>query len=365
MNYLEEFRNSATATGLVERIRRQAAGLGGIVLMEVCGTHTMAISRFGIRQVLPGNLRLLSGPGCPVCVTGNDFIDKAVALARLPDVIVTTFGDMLRVPTGGTSLEKERAAGARVRVVMSPLDSVALAERNPDYRVVFLAIGFETTAPAVAVAVKEARRRRLRNHFLLCGHKLMPPALRALVEGGTAVDGFICPGHVSAIIGSQAYEFLAQEYRVGCVVAGFEPLDIMLAVSMLLEQIAAGAPAVENEYSRLVRPGGNPAGQALICEVFEPTDAAWRGIGTIPGSGLRLRDDLADCDAERAIEFTPEHAPQTPGCICGKILTGHKTPADCPLFATACTPQSPVGACMVSGEGSCAAAYRYAEYVND
>ena len=361
MDYQDDFRNKDLAGGLIERIHSLAGDLGTVKLMEVCGSHTMAICRYGIRQLLPENLMLLSGPGCPVCVTPGNYIDKAVALARLPDVIVTTFGDMFRVPGSTSSLENEKANGAAVEVVFSPMDSVEMARDNPDKRVVFLGIGFETTIPAVAVAIKEAHSQGLRNHFVLCGHKTMPNALRALVEGGTQVNGFICPGHVSAIIGTRPYEFLPQQHGIGCVITGFEPLDIVQGIHMLLAQIADGIPAAENQYTRLVRPEGNKVGQAMIAEVFDPADVEWRGLGVIPESGLRIKEEFAASDAERNIEFTPEPTVEKKGCKCGDILQGIKTPGDCPLFGIHCTPTAPVGPCMVSNEGCCGAAYKYTE----
>jgi len=361
MDYQEEFRNRELIRGLVERIKKLDDDVGPVKLMEVCGTHTMAICRYCIGQLLPENIELLSGPGCPVCVTPGNYIDKAVALARLPDVIVTTFGDMFKVPGSTSSLEKEKAAGADVHVVFSPIDALTIARDRPGKRVVFLGIGFETTIPAVAVAIKEARSEGAGNYFVLCGHKLMPPALEALAEGGARINGFICPGHVSAIIGTKPYEFLPRDYGIACVITGFEPLDIVQGIYMLLEQIAGGWPSVENQYTRLVKPEGNRVGQAAIADVFEPADVAWRGLGIIPRSGLRIREDFAAHDAERNIEFAAEPTVEKEGCICGEILQGIKTPHDCPLFGVHCTPVAPVGPCMVSSEGCCAAAYKYME----
>ncbi|HUW31393.1 MAG TPA: hydrogenase formation protein HypD [Planctomycetota bacterium] len=365
MNFQEEFRNKDVARGLVAGIRNAIQSIPPVVLpvrlMEVCGSHTMAICRYGIRQLLPEPLRLLSGPGCPVCVTTGDYIDKAVALARIPGVVVTSFGDLFKVPGSTSSLEKERAGGAAVEVMFSPIEAVRIARDNPAKKVVFLGIGFETTIPAVAIAIKEAAGQGVENFSVLSGHKLMPPALRALAEGGTRVNGFICPGHVSTIIGMHPYEFIARDYRIGCVIAGFEPLDILQSIHMLLRQIKDGEPAVENQYTRLVRPEGNRAGQAMINEVFEPVDVAWRGLGVIPGSGLRIREQFAAHDTERTIEFAPEPTVEKPGCICGEILQGIKTPYDCPLFGKYCTPAGPVGPCMVSTEGCCAASYKYLE----
>ena len=361
MNYQEEFRSKEVVRVLIASIETAARGMPPVKLMEVCGSHTMAICRYGIRQLLPENILLLSGPGCPVCVTTGDYVDKAVALARVPGVIVASFGDLFRVPGSTSSLEKERAGGAAVEVVFAPVEAVDMARANPGSKVVFLGIGFETTIPAVAIAIKDAHERGVMNFSVLSGHKLMPPALKALVEGGTKVNGFICPGHVSAIIGTRPYDFIARDYGIGCVIAGFEPVDVLQAILMLVNQSTLRKPAVENQYTRLVKRDGNKAGQALIGEVFEPADVPWRGLGVIPGSGLRIREQYAAHDAERVIQFTAEPTVEKPGCICGEILQGIKTPYDCPLFGQHCTPVEPVGPCMVSSEGCCAASYKYLE----
>jgi hydrogenase expression/formation protein HypD len=294
-----------------------------------------------------------------VCVTTGEYIDKAIALARRPNTIISTFGDMIKVPGSTSSLDREKADGRQVHVAFSPMESVEMAKRDPDKNVVFLGIGFETTVPAVSVAIQEAKKQQVENHSVLCGHKTMPRALEALAQGGTQIDGFICPGHVSTIIGTQPYEFLARDHGIGCVVTGFEPLDILQGILMLLEQVSENSPRVDNQYKRLVRPEGNKAGQAAIDRVFEVADVAWRGLGVIPGSGLKIRDEFADFDTERTIDFTPEPTVEKKGCICGKILQGIKTPEECPLFGINCTPVGPVGPCMVSSEGCCAAAYKY------
>jgi hydrogenase expression/formation protein HypD len=359
MKYQSEFRDQGLARGLLTAIRAAAARLPPITIMEVCGSHTMAICRYGLRAVLPANVRLLSGPGCPVCVTAGHYIDQAVALARLPDVTLATFGDLLRVPGSSSSLEKERAAGATIDIVFSPLQAVELAQAQPQRRVVLLGIGFETTAPGVALALRDAAGLGLRNFFVLCGHKVMPPPLRALVAGRTHIDGFLLPGNVSAILGLQPYGFLASEFGTACVVAGFEPLDVLEGIHLLLHQAINRKPMVENQYTRLVRTDGNPAARRLVDSVFEPRDAVWRGIGMIPGSGLRLREEYAAHDAERSIACHTEPTVEKKGCVCGEILQGLKQPEDCPLFGRACTPADPVGACMVSSEGCCAAHFRY------
>jgi hydrogenase expression/formation protein HypD len=333
------------------------AGRERVTFMEVCGTHTMAISRFGLRQLLPESVRLVSGPGCPVCVTATGELDVAVALARLPQVTLVTFGDLMRVPASRSTLTDERAAGADVRVVYSPADAVELAARLPEREVVFVGIGFETTAPTVAATVLQARDRGLSNFSLLSLHKTMPAALRALLDGGeVTIDGFLLPGHVSVITGSECYQFVAREYGVGGVIAGFEADDVLEALVMLARQ---REPAIEIGYRRAVHPEGNPVAQKLIAEVFEPCDAAWRGLGVIPGSGLRLASRLRSLAVEERLAIEAGETVEPAGCACGEVLRGVVDPVDCPLFGRRCTPASPVGPCMVSSEGSCAARYRY------
>jgi hydrogenase expression/formation protein HypD len=361
--YLEDFRDGPRARALAGALLSEMEGTSDAYrFMEVCGTHTMAAFRFGIRSLLPPSLKLLSGPGCPVCVTPTSYIDTALECARGDKVIVATFGDMLRVPGKDSSLVLERARGADVRVMYSPMDALELAGREPESRVVFLGVGFETTAPAVAAAVVEARRRGLRNFFVHCAHKLIPPAMRAIVESGeVSLDGFLCPAHVSAIIGADAYRFLAREHELACVVAGFETLDMLAGILMLARQRKRRKASVENAYRRVVRAEGNQAALSLLEEVFEPGDAEWRGLGKIPGSGLHLSEKYRAFDAaeEFGLEAAPSQEPQ--GCLCGEILRGVAEPPDCPLFEKTCTPENPVGACMVSSEGTCAAFYKYAE----
>ena len=367
MRYVHEFRDPAVAAALAKSIARRAAeaadarpGALPLTIMEVCGTHTVAIFRHGVRQLLPPGVRLLSGPGCPVCVTPNGEIDQAIALVGAPGVTLTTFGDMLRVPGSRSSLQQARAGGADVRIVYSPLDAVRLAQSAPDRQVVFFAVGFETTSPAVAGALVEARRLGLRNFSAFSAHKLIPPAMRLLLESGeTRIDGFLCPGHVSAIIGARPYEFIARDYGVPCVVAGFEPLDVLQAIDMLVAQVAAREARVEIQYRRTVRWEGNPAALRCLDEVFEPHDVAWRGLGVIPRSGLRLRPSYQELDA--ALRFPVETPParEHPGCLCGAVLRGAKEPPECKLFGRTCTPEHPIGPCMVSTEGTCAAWYQY------
>ena len=340
---------------------RQRLGDREVTFMEVCGTHTAAVFRAGLRDVLPENLSLLSGPGCPVCVTPNSYLDRALALARLPGVIIATFGDMVRVPGSSSTLEKERAAGADVRVTYSPMEAVALAQENPDRRIVFLAVGFETTAPTIAAAVVEAQQQSLDNFLILPGNKTMPQPMAALVaDGDVSLDGFLCPGHVSVITGAQIYEFLARDHGLPCVVAGFEPLDLVQGLSMLVEQVTAGKAEVGIQYTRVVTWEGNAAAQALLARVFVPCDAEWRGLGVIPDSGLALAPKYWRFDAAAQIPVEVEPTREHAGCLCGQVLKGTHRPTDCSLFRTTCTPETPVGPCMVSNEGTCATYYRYA-----
>jgi len=327
--------------------------------MEVCGTHTHAIADAGLRGLLPSNVRLISGPGCPVCVTPIDYMDRAVALARRPDVVLCTFGDMLRVPSSHSNLERESARGADVRVVYSPRDALAVARANPERTVVFLGIGFETTMPTVAATLDEAEREGVENLRFLAGAKLIEPPLRALAsDPDVQVDGFILPGHVSVILGSRAYAFLERELGVPGVIAGFTPVDVLQAVIELVRQCASGRAEVVNLYPRVVRPEGNPHARALVDRFFQPADVGWRGLGPIPLSGLALREEYAHRDAER-IEVELEAPVEPRGCRCGEVLKGMIEPPECPLFDRSCTPGTPVGACMVSSEGTCAAWYRH------
>ena len=340
--------------------RLAATGRANVQLMEICGTHTVAISRGGLRSLLPQGLRLVSGPGCPVCVTDQSYMDQAVHLAReAPGVIIATYGDMLRVPGRTGSLEQARSAGANVRIVCAAHEAVHLARRSPDGQVVFLAVGFETTAPATALAIRQARRENLKNFFVLAAHKLVVPAMRALLGGADVrIDGFLCPGHVSVVIGWKAYEPIAAEFKRPCVVAGFEDAQILTGLAEILRQLADAAPAAANVYPA-VRPDGNPKARETIHEVFEVADTRWRALGVIPQSGLALRDEYADLDAARRFELPEVESYEPPGCRCGDVICGRCLPTDCPLFARRCTPRSPVGPCMVSSEGSCAAYFKY------
>ena len=361
MKHASEYRDPELARGLLAAITAAVRDWPGtMTLMEVCGTHTMAIYQHGIRALLPAKIRLISGPGCPVCVTPVDYVDHAIALARRPNTLIATFGDMVRVPGSSSSLLREQATGATVRVVYSPLDAVALAERNPGQDVVFLGVGFETTTPTVAGAILEAARRGLDNFFVLGSHKTIPVPMAVLAsDPELQVDGYLCPAHVSAIIGANAYQPLVAEQRVPCVVTGFEPLDMLQGILMLARQVVAGEARVENEYSRIVRPEGNVKARELLYRVFEPCAARWRGIGEIPGSGLQIRGEFAAFDAGVQLPVTVETPQEHAGCLCGDILKGKVRPGDCRLFRTVCTPEDPVGACMVSSEGTCAAEYKY------
>jgi len=360
MKYIHEYRDAEIGRKLLARIRQRSTRPAR--LMEFCGGHTVGIAKHGIRQLLPETIEMLSGPGCPVCVTANADLDKAIALARLPDVIVTTFGDMVKVPASRSSLQQVRAEGGDVRIVYSTQDALDIARDNPSKSTVFIAVGFETTAPTVAASVLQAGQQGIDNYFVLSQHKLCPPVMKALLDSGEVkLDGIICPGHVSAVIGSRPYEFIPRDYGVACVVSGFEPLDILHCVDMLVAQIENGEPRVEIAYRRGVKPEGNQVALELLYRVFEVCDGNWRGIGAVPDSGLRLRSEYQQYDAERVFEIEPGEPVETRGCICGDILRGVKTPLDCSLFRVVCNPENPVGPCMVSSEGSCSACYQYGD----
>ncbi len=361
MKYQDEYRKRELVQGLAGELRELTKECSRTLsFMEVCGTHTMAIYQYGLRGLLPPRIRLISGPGCPVCVTPNTYLDMAIACCRLPGVIVATFGDMLRVPGSSTSLMEERARGAEIRIVYSPLDAVKIAAENPHQQVVFLGVGFETTAPTIAASILSAESQGVHNFLVLAAHKTMPVPMAALAsDPELAIDGFICPAHVSTIIGADAYEPLANLHRRPCVITGFEPADVLQGVSMLTRQLLAGESRVEIQYSRAVKPEGNPKAREIMNRVLAPCDAEWRGLGMIPGSGLRIRDEYASYNAEKVLPIEPEPSMEPAGCRCGDVLKGKLAPFDCPLFATTCTPEEPVGACMVSTEGTCAAAYKY------
>ena len=332
-------------------------------LMEVCGTHTMAIAEAGIKSMLPAQIHLLSGPGCPVCVTPPQVIDAVLELSMEKDVLLTSYGDMLRVPgsRAGDSLLRRRALGARVETVYSPVDAVELALQNPDKQVVFLGVGFETTAPGTAAAVLTAKEKGAKNFSLWSMLKLVEPALRALIRmDGFRVDGFLCPGHVATVIGARGFAFLPEEFGLPAVVAGFEPEDILRAVYRLVKQLHDREPKLENEYTRAVSMAGNRLAKQIMADCFAPRFDVWRGLGGIENSGLGLRDSLREWDAERRFGIHYAAAEPPTACRCGEVITGRLPPERCPLFGTRCTPEDPVGPCMVSSEGACAAAWKYA-----
>lgn len=360
LRYVDEYRDAELGKQLIERIHHRSTQR--VRLMEFCGGHTITIFRYGIRQLLPPTIEMLSGPGCPVCVTATADLDKAIALARLPEVIVTTFGDMVRVPGSYSSLQQARAEDGDVRIVYSTQDALNIARDNPSKSVVFIGVGFETTAPTVAASILEAAHEGISNYYVLSLHKLCPPVIKTILDSGEIkLDGIILPGHVSAIIGSRPYHFIPLDYGIACVVSGFEPLDVILCVDMLVAQIERGEPKVEIAYRRGVRGEGNQRALEVLNQVFEPCDANWRGIGIIPESGLALRKEYQRFDAENAfrLDLKPPREPR--GCICGDILRGVKTPFDCRLFRQPCNPEQPVGPCMVSSEGSCSVYYQYGE----
>lgn len=358
MKFIDEFRRSDLAQALISRIQQRSRT--SVRLMEFCGGHTVTIFRYGIRQLLPPTIEMVSGPGCPVCVTSNADLDKAIALAEVPGMIIATFGDMFKIPGSHSSLQQANANGADVRMVYSALDAIQLARENPDKSVVFLGIGFETTAPTIAASILQAKEQRVENYHVLSMHKLCPPVIQAILDSGEVrLQGLVCPGHVSAVTGSRAWEFVARDYGIPCVVSGFEPLDVLQCIAMLVDQAESGRSEVEIAYSRGVQVEGNAEALKLMDRVFEPAPATWRGAGEIAGSGLKIRDEYGEFDAERAFPVNIGQPTEHAGCICGEILRGVSTPLDCGLFGVTCTPQYPVGPCMVSSEGTCAAYYSY------
>lgn len=360
MKYIDEFRDNKIAKNISRAIFEKARGVEPLNIMEVCGTHTMSICNFGIREMLPENINLISGPGCPVCVTPKSYIDRAVALAGIQDTIVTTFGDMMKVPGSRSSLTQEMAKGASIKVVYSTLDAVYIAEKNPDKKVIFLGIGFETTSPTVAASIVYAKKKRLKNFFVYSGHKVILPAMKVLMEDrGVKIGAFLCPAHVSTIIGMTPYNIIAGKYKTPCVIAGFEPLDILQGILMIIEQITSKRREVENQYKRIATRSGNKKALRLLDDVFEIEDSEWRGIGVIPKSGMKLKGKYSGLDAGKNFNLPKIKTTPDKGCICGNVLKGIKTPFDCALFNKKCAPEHPVGPCMVSSEGTCAAYYRY------
>lgn len=359
MRALEGFRDRSIVKGLARRIAKNALQESRYTFMEVCGTHTQAIGRWGLRDLLPQNIRLVSGPGCPVCVTPGEYIDNACGLAVRHSAIVATFGDLIRVPGVETSLEQARAAGADIRMLYCAFDALALAQSS-DRDVVFLAVGFETTIAGIAATIRAASEQGVRNLFFYLSLKLVPPALAALLgDPEVALDGFLLPGHVSVIIGPEGYRDVLTRYGVPGAIVGFEPVDILRGVETLVNATNDHRPVVENLYPRAVKDGGNPKALAMFAELFNPVEAVWRGIGALPASGYALKEPYAHLDAAQHFGLAPLTDRTDPGCACGDVLRGVILPSDCPLFAGACSPEHPVGPCMVSSEGSCAAFHKY------
>lgn len=371
MKHADEYRDGRLARALAARVAHEANPAASYHFMEFCGGHTHAISRYGIQDLLPDNVRMIHGPGCPVCVLPIGRIDAAIKLAERSEVTLCTYGDLMRVPgSHGTSLLKAKAAGADIRMVYSTTDALRIAEAEPEREVVFFAIGFETTTPPTALAIRIAAAKKLKNFTIFCNHVLTPSAIQNILEspdvrelGRVRIDGFIGPAHVSAVIGSQPYAFFAEEFEKPVVIAGFEPLDVMQAILMLVRQVNEGRCEVENQYARAVKPEGNEKAKAEVAEIFELRKSfEWRGLGLVPYSGLRLKEAYAEFDAERRFAMEDIQAEDNPACECGAILRGVKKPTDCKLFGTVCTPETPMGSCMVSSEGACAAHWTYGRF---
>ena len=368
MKYVEEFRDHGLAKKLAAAIRDEVRPDRNYRLMEFCGGHTHAIFRYGVQQLMPENVQFVHGPGCPVCVLPIGRIDEAIALVREHEVILCTYGDLLRVPASNRqSLMKVKAQGADIRMVYSTQDALQIARDNPERQVVFFAIGFETTTPPTAVAIQQARSEGLKNFSVFCNHVLTPAAMRAILESpDVAIDGFFGPSHVSTVIGSRPYVAFTEEFKKPVVIAGFEPLDVMQSARMLIRQLNEGRHEVENEYTRAVTPEGNRKAQALVAEVLELRESfEWRGMGVVPNSALQIREEFSDIDAEQRFTITPVAGRDVKGCDCPSILRGTKRPSDCKLFGSVCTPETPMGACMVSSEGACAAYWSYGRITNE
>lgn len=359
LNILNKFKDPELVKHLVRSIESFSHDKT-ISLMEVCGTHTVSIARSGIKSLLPKNVKLLSGPGCPVCVTANCDIDKIIAISKLPDVIIATFGDMVRVPGSKSSLDEERGKGADVRVCYSPLDALDLAQSLPTKQIIFVGVGFETTTPIIAATIKRAKDLNIQNFSVLCAHKNMGPALSLIAsDKDLKIDGFILPGHVSTITGEDTFKFLAEKFHIPGVITGFEPVDILQGIAMLLQQIGNCEAKIEIAYERCVKEHGNVVAQNMIDDIFETCDSTWRGLGNIKNSGYRIRDNYSEYDASKKFDLNIESPVENSACKCGEVLKGKIYPNQCPLFRKVCTPENPIGPCMVSSEGSCAAYYRY------
>ncbi len=358
MKFISEFRDTKLTESLIQLLRNE--NYPDSNLMEFCGGHTVAIFRSGIRDVVPKNIKMSSGPGCPVCVTSNPDIDKAGAVAKIQDVILTTFGDMMKVPGSYDNLYELRANGCDVRIVYSTIDALKIAEENPQKKIIFFGIGFETTAPTIAASVLEAKKRNIKNYFVISVLKLTIPAIKKLLSlGEVKVNGIIGPGHVSTIIGSDAWKFLPEEYGIPCTLTGFEPLDILQGIKSLLDMIKNKTPRLTTQYIRTVKPEGNIKAIEIMEKVFEVHDAEWRGFGLIEKSGLKLSKEFEEFDAEKVFNFEVPPPVYHRGCRCGEVLRGVISPVECPLFKTVCNPEQPLGPCMVSSEGTCAAYYNY------
>ncbi|MBN2348759.1 MAG: hydrogenase formation protein HypD [Bacteroidales bacterium] len=360
MKYINEFRNKKIVADLSAQIVKLSKSK--ITLMEVCGGHTMAIQKFGIPSLLPDTINLISGPGCPVCVSSRNYIDNSIQLARFPENIITTYGDLIRVPGSQSSLDIEKASGADVRIVYSTLDALEIARKNPGKNIIFLGIGFETTTPSSAVAIQQAAKEKITNFFVYSTHKIMPPAMEALIDEGIQIDGYIGPGHVSTVAGSQMYRNLVNRFRISVVISGFEPVDILQSIYMLVKQHETRDKKIEIQYTRTVLPEGNLKARKLVDEVFEPRNDWWRGLGIISDSGLKIREKYVLFDAEKKFNLEDKEIKEPGGCICGEVLKGLKKPVECGLFKKVCTPENPVGACMVSNEGACNAYFRFSGY---
>ena len=361
MKFIDEYRDPVLVKSLLDHIGKLAAEIGKqVTIMEVCGSHTAAIGRFGIRNLLPSNIKLISGPGCPVCVTSAEDVDIALFLANQPNVVFATYGDMLRVPgSKGDSLQKLRAVGADIRVIVSAADCMSLADANRDKEVVFMGIGFETTSPTIASMLKESRARSMKNFSVFSVHKVIPPAIKALIDDPALnIDGFLCPGHVSVIIGAHPYQVITDADRAA-VITGFEPVDIFEGIFMILSQIKEKKKMVAIQYKRVVKPEGNPRAMAILHSVFRADAASWRGLGVIPDTGLFFREEYKEFDALKRFDIPPMDSCENKACRCGDILRGIISPDECPLFKTVCSPQNPVGPCMVSSEGTCSVYHRY------
>ena len=360
MRFIDEYRDPRTVRALADDIQKRVHR--PLKFMEFCGGHTHAIGRFGIRELLPDEITMLAGPGCPVCVTSATDIDRAIAMAQIEDIIWTTFGDMVRVPGSRDNLAAARVRGADVRIVYSPMDSLDMARKESPRPVVFLGVGFETTAPAVAASILQARQEGVRNFFVLSLHKTTPAAIRAILNGGEVdICGILGPGHVTTVIGTRAWRSVSEKWKVPVAVAGFEPVDILLAIRMLIDQVNKGISRVENAYPRSVLPEGNRTALAIMDEVFEACGTEWRGLGFLAGSGLRIREKYAGFDASRIFPVSVAPGREVSACRCGEVLRGVASPGDCPLFGNSCDPQHPVGPCMVSSEGACMTHYQFGD----